>query len=87
MYTIYSVGDVQYLARVFDGVSMLTGSGSLVGASAIACLIGVIFLCFQSVINTQGIKIQNVLVCFVIYLVCFAVPTQVNIVSSNDDSN
>ena len=87
MYTIYSVGDVQFLARVFDGVSMLTGSGSLVGASAIACLIGVIFLCFQSVINTQGIKIQNVLVCFVIYLVCFAVPTQVNIVSSRDDSD
>ncbi|MDY5994472.1 MAG: conjugal transfer protein TraG N-terminal domain-containing protein, partial [Succinivibrio sp.] len=87
MYTIYSIGDVQFLARVFDGVSMLTGSGSLVGASAIACLIGVIFLCFQSVINTQGIKIQNVLVCFVIYLVCFAVPTQVNIVSSRDDSD
>ena len=87
MYTIYSVGDVQFLAKVFDGVSMLTGSGSLVGASAIACLLGVIFLCFQSVINTQGIKVQNILVCFVVYLVCFAVPTQVNIVSSQDDSN
>lgn len=87
MYTIYSVGDVQYLARVFDGVSMLTGSGSLIGASAIACLIGVIFLCFQSVINTQGIKVQNVLICFVVYLVCFGVTTQVNIVSSRDDSD
>ena len=86
MMTIYSVGDVWYLGKVLDAIAMLTGAdGGLRQASAIAALLGVIIICFQSVIKNQGINIQHMVVCYIIYMMCFGFTTNVAIESVYSD--
>ena len=76
MMTIYSVGDVWYLGKVLDAIAMVTGAdGGLKQASAVAALLGVIIICFQSVIRNQGINIQHMVVCYIIYMMCFGFTT------------
>lgn len=86
MMTIYSVGDVWYLGKVLDAIAMVTGAdGGLKQASAVAALLGVIIICFQSVIRNQGINIQHMVVCYIIYMMCFGFTTSVAIESAYSD--
>ena len=86
MMTIYSVGDIWYLSKVFDAVAMLSGAeGGLKQASAVAALFGVIIICFQSIVRNQGINIHHMLICYIVYLMCFGFTTSVAIESAYAD--
>lgn len=85
MLTIYSLGDPWYLGKVMDAIAMISGSKSgFVGASEIAALIGVFIVGFQAILRLQ-INIHHLLVCYIVYMGCFSVTTDVSIESVYSD--
>ena len=85
MLTIYSIGDPWYLGKVMDAIAMISGSQSgFIGASEIAALIGVLIVGFQSILRMQ-INIHHLLVCYVVYMGCFGITTDVVIESAYAD--
>ena len=85
MLTIYSLGDPWYLGKVMDAIAMISGSKSgFVGASEVAALIGVFIIGFQAILKLQ-INIHHLLVCYIVYMGCFSVTTDVAIESVYSD--
>jgi conjugal transfer mating pair stabilization protein TraG len=68
-----------------DAIAMISGSQSgFIGASEIAALIGVLIIGFQAILRTQ-INIHHLLVCYVVYMGCFSITTDVAIESVHGD--
>lgn len=85
MLTIYSLGDPWYLGKVMDAIAMISGSNSgFVGASEVAALIGVFIIGFQAILRLQ-INIHHLLVCYIVYMGCFSITTDVAIESVYSD--
>lgn len=85
MLTIYSVGDAWYLGKVMDAIAMISGSNEgFVGASMVAALIGVFVIGFQSILKIT-LNIHELLVCYIIYMGCFSIQTDVVIESVYSD--
>lgn len=85
MLTIYSIGDPWYLGKVMDALAMVSGSQSgFIGASKVAMLIGIVIIAFQAILKLQ-INIHHLLVCFIVYMGCFSVTTDVAIESVYSD--
>lgn len=71
-FTIYSLGNVDFLAQILNSVAMICGTGNYTRLISVGFLIGLIFICFQSVFQgAQRINLQQTLVCFIVYLCMF----------------
>jgi conjugal transfer mating pair stabilization protein TraG len=80
MWEIYSIGDSAYLAAILNGVAMLAGTGDFRQLAGLGFLIGVVLVLFQGILQGgQGIRFQNVLVAWVIYVLMFGPTARVAI--------
>lgn len=71
-FTIYSLGNVDFLAQIMNSVAMICGTGNYTRLISVGFLIGLLFICFQSVFQgAQRINLQQTLVCFIVYLCMF----------------
>lgn len=71
-FTLYSLGNVDFLAQILNSVAMICGTGNYTRLISVGFLIGLIFICFQSVFQgAQRINLQQTLVCFIVYLCMF----------------
>ncbi|NLC22573.1 MAG: conjugal transfer protein TraG [Halomonadaceae bacterium] len=72
MWEIYSVGDAAFMERILNALAMLAGTGNLEQVAAIGMVVGVVILGFQSIVQGgTGIRFQNLLVSWVIFMVLF----------------
>ena len=83
MWEIYSVGDSAFLERVLIALGMFSGTGNLEQVAAIGMLIGLIIAGFKSIMNGgTGIKFQDLLVSWVIFMMIFGGGSRVAIEDS-----
>lgn len=71
-FTIYSLGNVDFLAQIMNAVAMVCGTGDYMRLVSIGFVIGLIFIGFQSIfLGAQRINLHQMLVCFIVYLCMF----------------
>ena len=71
-FTIYSLGNVDFLAQILNAVAMICGTGNYVTLVSVGFLIGLLFIGFQAIFQgAQRINLQQTLVCFIVYLCMF----------------
>lgn len=71
-FTIYSVGDVQFLYQILNSVAMICGTGDFTKLVSVGFLMGILFIGFQTIYQGgQRINLPQVLTCFIVYLCMF----------------
>ena len=71
-FVINSIGDSSFLEQILIAVAMITGTGDMTKMVSIGLLMGVIFVCVQSVATgAKQIDFQKVLIGWIIYAVLF----------------
>lgn len=79
-FSIVSLGNVDFLESVLQGVAMICGTGSFKQLCACGALIGLLFIGFQTVFQgAQRINLQHLLVCFICYVGFFGPSCRVTI--------
>lgn len=77
-FVIHSIGDSAFLEQILIAVAMVTGTGDMSKMVSIGLLMGVIFVCVQSVANgARQIEFQKVLIGWIIYAVLFGPTSRV----------
>lgn len=87
-YTIYSLGDPDFLFWVLQGLAMMTGSdggfSTIASVGAIGALLGCIFVAIRSVLSGgQTFDAQNILVGWIVFMAMFAPKVTVTLVPLN----
>ena len=71
-FTIYSVGDVQFLYQILNSVAMICGTGDFTKLVSVGFLMGILFIGFQTIYQGgQRINLPQALTCFIVYLCMF----------------
>lgn len=71
-FTIYSIGDGAFLAEVLNGLAAVCGTGGFNRFVAIGILLGIFAVAIRAMVTaTRDFPLQNVLVGFIFYMVCF----------------
>ena len=71
-FTIVSLGNVEFLSMVLNGVAMICGTGNWTQLVAVGFVIGLLFIGFQTIFNGgQQINLHHTLLCFICYLCMF----------------
>ena len=77
-FVIHSIGDSAFLEQILIAVAMVTGTGDMSKMVSIGLLMGVIFVCVQSVATgAKQIDFQKVLIGWIIYAVLFGPTSRV----------
>ena len=81
MFEIFSVGDSAYLQAVLNAVAMISGTGDYRTAAAVGGVIGVIIIMLRALMqfDGQGIRYQDLLLAYVLWLMLYAPSVQVSI--------
>ena len=81
MFEIFSVGDSAYLQAVLNAVAMISGTGDYRTAAAVGGVIGVIIIMLRALMqfDGQGIRYQDLLLAYVLWLMLYAPAVQVSI--------
>lgn len=79
-WTIYSIGDGLFLAKVLQGVAMLFNSGLTQGAFALAVLLGVLYQGFKGTSVAKGLDMAQIFVVFIMYSLFFIPKTNVCVI-------
>lgn len=78
-YTIFVVGDVEFMKHVLNGVAMLNGT-SMERVAAIGALIGILLSFFQSLANgAQKIEVTHILIGMIVYSLAYGNTTKVTV--------
>ena len=74
MFEIFSVGDSAYLQAVLNAVAMLSGTGDYRTAAGVGGLIGVIIIMLRALMqwDGRGIRYQDLLLAYVLWLILYA---------------
>ena len=71
-FTIISLGNVEFLTMVLNGVAMICGTGDFARLVAVGFVIGLLFIGFQCIFEGgQRINLHHSLLCFLCYLCMF----------------
>lgn len=71
-FTIISLGSVEFLSRILNGVAMICGTGDWTRLVAAGFVIGLLFIGFQSIFEGgQRINLHQTFMCFLFYLCMF----------------
>lgn len=71
-FTIYSVGNIEFLYQILNSVAMICGTGDFAKLVSIGFLLGILYIGFQTIYQGgQRINIAQTLTCFIIYLCMF----------------
>ena len=71
-FTIYSLGNVDFLAQILNAVAMICGTGNYSRLIASGFVIGLLYLGFQTIFQGgQRINLMQTLVCFIVYMCMF----------------
>lgn len=71
-FTIYSVGDVEFLHQILNSVAMICGTGDFAKLVSVGFLLGILFIGFQTIYQGgQRINLAQVLTSFIVYLCMF----------------
>lgn len=71
-FTIYSMGNIEFLTQVMNAVAMVCGSGNYPRLVAVGFLVSLLFLGFQCIFQgAQRINLPQLVVCFIVYLCMF----------------
>jgi len=82
-FTIYSIGDVDFLAEIINSVAMLTAVADFNRLIQIGLLIGVIFVMFQSIFQgAKQINWHQVFLGWIMYMAFFVPTTTVTLLDS-----
>lgn len=76
-WTIYSIGDAQFLEQILIAVAMFSGSGDFIRAVSIGMLIGVLLLFFKSLQEDGRVSFGPILVTTILYSIAFGSTTTV----------
>ena len=81
MYTIYSIGDSAFLAAIMNSIAMIAATGDYRMGAGIGALIGLMLMCLKSVLqfDGRGLRYQDLLAGFLLYLGLFVPGVQVGI--------
>ncbi|OAI13274.1 conjugal transfer protein TraG N-terminal domain-containing protein [Methylomonas koyamae] len=81
MFEIFSVGDSAYLQAVLNAIAMISGTGDYRTAAAVGGLIGVIIVMLRALLqwDGRGIRYQDLLLAYVLWLMLYAPSVQVSI--------
>jgi conjugal transfer mating pair stabilization protein TraG len=81
MFEIFSVGDSAYLQAVLNAIAMISGTGDYSAAAAVGGLIGVIIVMLRALLqwDGRGIRYQDLLLAYVLWLMLYAPSVQVSI--------
>lgn len=81
MFEIYSVGDSAFLQTVLNAIAMLAGTGDYRTAAAVGGLIGVIIIMLRALMqwDGRGIRYQDLLLAYVLWLILYAPSVRVSI--------
>lgn len=81
MFEIFSVGDSAYLQAVLNAIAMISGTGDYRTAAAVGGIIGVIIIMLRALIqfDGRGIRYQDLLIAYVLWLILYAPSVQVSI--------
>ena len=86
-YVIYTVGNAQFLGAIFNGVAAITTSNSFTTLISIGMLFGVLYCCWECVMNgTRAFNLQHMLVAIAVYLCMFG-PTRTVIIQDVYNNN
>lgn len=73
-FNIVSLGNVEFLTQILNGVAMICGTGDWTRLVAVGFVIGLLFIGFQCIFEGgQRINLHHTVVCFLCYL-CFFGP-------------
>ena len=79
-FTIYSVGDAEYLREVFNAVAMLVGTGLPYDLAKVGALFSIIMAAIQGITaGAESIKFQNIIVGFILFSLVFGASATTNI--------
>ena len=71
-FTIISLGNVEFLTMVLNGVAMICGTGDFARLVAVGFVVGLLFIGFQCIFDGgQRINLHHSLLCFLCYLCMF----------------
>ena len=71
-FTIISLGNVEFLSRILNGIAMICGTGDWSRLIAAGFVIGLLFIGFQSILEGgQRINLHQTFMCFLFYLCMF----------------
>ena len=75
MFTIYSIGDADFLAKILNALALIVGSGQFERLVATGLLLGLLLVCVQCVVSgTRQFNLHHVLIGLICYF-CFFGPT------------
>lgn len=75
VFSIYSIGDAEFLEQILIAVAMITGTGDFKQLAGVGLLLGVLMICIQSLIQgAKEINFHQVLIGWIMYS-CFFGPT------------
>jgi len=74
MFDIFSVGDSAYLQAVLNAVAMIAGTGDYRTAAGVGGLIGVMIIMLRALMqwDGRGIRYQDLLLAYVLWLMLYA---------------
>lgn len=71
-FTIISLGNVEFLSRILNGIAMICGTGDWSRLIAAGFVIGLLFIGFQSILEGgHRINLHQTFMCFLFYLCMF----------------
>jgi len=81
MFEIFSVGDSAYLQAVLNAIAMISGTGDYRTAAAVGGLIGIIIVMLRALLqwDGRGIRYQDLLLAYVLWLMLYAPSVRVSI--------
>ena len=85
MWSIYSIGDSYFLAKIFNAVAMIFNSHIPDALAAIALTLGIFYQAFRGISQSIGLSFSQIFAVLIIYL-CFFIPkAQVQIIDVYTD--